>query len=308
MAKDILSRYIWIIDTIRRYGHISRKELDRCWRNSPYANGDLSIPRRTFFNYRNAIEELFSLSIECDPRTYEYYIVEPEKGDITEWLLNSSATNSVLQGARDVAGKILLEDVPSAREHLSPIMDALRGNHPVTFDYHPYTRSQPTRGVTIEPYFLRIYRQLWYVTGLNTADGKVKTYSLDRISNLRINTGTFTPPPDADPAAYFRDSFGIMVTQSEARTVKLKVDTRQAKYFRALPLHASQQEMVSDRFSIFTYTMRITPDLVNELLSFGPRITVLTPPELRAMVVSELTDALANYNSDEDGRSPEPPA
>jgi len=297
MAKDILSRYIWIIDTIRRYGRISRHELDECWQRSPLSNGERAIPRRTFFNYRQAIEELFSLSIECDPSTYEYYIVEPEKGNITEWLLNSSATSSVLQGSRDVAGKILLEDVPSAREFLAPVIEALRANRSITFDYHPYTRSQPTRGVVIEPYFLRIHRQLWYATGRNTADGKVKTYSLDRMSNLRINADTFTPPADADPAEYFRDSFGVMVTQAEPKTVKLKVESRQAKYFRALPLHPSQEEMISDKYSIFTYRLRITHDFVAELLSFGPRITVLSPPELRTMVLSDLRDALANYEA-----------
>ncbi len=295
MAKDILTRYIWIIDTIRRYGRISRKELDECWRRSPHSNGELTIPRRTFFNYRHALEELFSLSIECDPSTYEYYIVEPEKGNITDWLLNSSATSSVLQGARDVAGKILLEDVPSAREYLAPAIEALRGNRSITFDYHPHTRSNPTRGVVIEPYFLRIHRQLWYVTGRNTTDGKVKTYSLDRISNLHINADTFTPPADADPEAYFRDSFGVMVTQSEPRTVKLKVESRQAKYLRALPLHPSQEEMISDKFSIFTYRLRITSDFVAQLLSYGPRITVVSPPELKTMVTNELRSALANY-------------
>ena len=199
MARDLLNRYIWIIDTIRRYGRISRRELNECWERSPYSDGEREIPRRTFFNYRMAIEELFSLTIECDPRTYEYYIVEPDKGRITDWLLDSSATSSVLQGSREIASKILLEDVPSAREFLAPIIEALKVNHPIRFDYHPYTRTNPTPGVTIEPYFLRIYRQLWYVTGRNTADGKVKTYSLDRMSNLTILTSTFTPPPDADP-------------------------------------------------------------------------------------------------------------
>lgn len=228
MAKDLLNRYIWIIDTIRRYGRISRRELNDCWRRSPYSNGELEIPRRTFFNYRQAIEELFSLSIECDTSTYEYYIVEPDKGKITDWLLNSSATSNVLQGSRDVASKILLENVPSAREFLAPIIDALRDNHQVTFDYHPYNRSQPTRDVLLQPYFLRIHRQLWYVTGRNTTDGKVKTYSLDRMSNLRILPATFTPPPDCDPAEYFRDSFGVMVTQGKPKTVKLRVESRQA--------------------------------------------------------------------------------
>ena len=296
MARDLLTRYIWIIDTIRRYGRISRRELNECWERSPHSNGEKEIPRRTFFNYRQAIEELFSVTIECDPRTYEYYIDEPDQGKITDWLLDSSATSSVLQGSREIASKIMLEDVPSAREHLAPIIEALKYNRPIRFDYHPYTRTNPTRGVVIEPYFLRIYRQLWYVTGRNTADSKVKTYSLDRMTGLTLLTGTFTPPPDAEPAEYFHDSFGVMVTQSRPHTVKLQVEPRQAKYFRALPLHHSQQEMVSDSYSVFTYRLRITPDFVAEILSHGPAVTVISPPELRAMVVTSLIDTLDNYD------------
>lgn len=296
MARDLLNRYIWIIDTIRRYGRISRRELNECWERSPYSDGEREIPRRTFFNYRMAIEELFSLTIECDPRTYEYYIVEPDKGRITDWLLDSSATSSVLQGSREIASKILLEDVPSAREFLAPIIEALKVNHPIRFDYHPYTRTNPTPGVTIEPYFLRIYRQLWYVTGRNTADGKVKTYSLDRMSNLTILTSTFTPPPDADPTEYFHDSFGIMVNESRPRTVKLMVESRQAKYFRALPHHHSQQEMVSDSYSIFTYRLRITSDFVSAILSYGSAVTVVSPPELKTMVITALIETLDNYD------------
>ena len=296
MARDLLNRYIWIIDTIRRYGRISRRELNECWERSPYSDGEREIPGRTFFNYRMAIEELFSLTIECDPRTYEYYIVEPDKGRITDWLLDSSATSSVLQGSREIASKILLEDVPSAREFLAPIIEALKVNHPIRFDYHPYTRTNPTPGVTIEPYFLRIYRQLWYVTGRNTADGKVKTYSLDRMSNLTILTSTFTPPPDADPTEYFHDSFGIMVNESRPRTVKLMVESRQAKYFRALPLHHSQQEMVSDSYSIFTYRLRITSDFVSAILSYGSAVTVVSPPELKTMVITALIETLDNYD------------
>ena len=50
MAKDTLSRYVWIVDTIRRYGRISRRELNECWARSRFANGETEIPRRTFFN------------------------------------------------------------------------------------------------------------------------------------------------------------------------------------------------------------------------------------------------------------------
>lgn len=66
MSKNLLSRYIWIIDTIRRHGSITRDELNRRWRNSPFYTGE-DLPRRTFYNYRNAIEELFNVNIGCNP-------------------------------------------------------------------------------------------------------------------------------------------------------------------------------------------------------------------------------------------------
>ena len=190
MARDLLNRYIWLVDTIRRHGRITRRTLDECWARSPYSAGEKGIPRRTFYNYRQAVEELFSITINCDTTTYEYYIEEDNggAGRITDWLLDASATSNVLQGSRDVASRIMLENTPSARENLAPIIEAIRFNHPLRFDYHPYTRVNPSRGVEVEPYFLRIFRQLWYVTGRNVADGKMKTYSLDRISGLRVLT------------------------------------------------------------------------------------------------------------------------
>lgn len=302
MARELLTRYVWIVDTLTRYGRLSKKEIDERWARSHLSNGEAEIPRRTFYNYRQAIEELFSLSIKCDEHTYEYYIdnegegADPRHSRMTEWLLNSSSTSSVVSGARDISNRVMLENVPSAREFLSPIMEAIRENHPVTFDYHPYTRVNPTQGVEIEPYFIRIYRQLWYVTGRNTADGKVKTYSLDRMKNLTIGTDSFQVPADADPELYFKDAIGIMVTKGEPREVRLRATARQAKYLRALPIHPSQSEEVGDKHSVFTYRLLLTSELVAEIISRGPEITVISPPELKAMVREQLSEALRNYD------------
>lgn len=297
-----MNRYIWLVDTISRHGRITRRELDGCWSRSPYSGGETRLPRRTFYNYRQAVEELFSVTIEYDRSTYEYYLTEQAgPGNITEWLLDSAATSNVLQGSRDVADRIMLEAAPSAREFLAPCIEAVRDNHPLVFDYHPHTRSNPTRNVEIEPYFLRIFRQIWYVTGRNTADSKIKTYALDRMSNLRVLTANFAPPPgETDPAEYFRDSFGMMVNRAEPRQVRLRVDERQARYMRALPLHHSQHEEVCNGYSIFTYKLRLTSDFVAEILSHGPTITVLAPRELKTMVLEALTASLANYDTPTD--------
>lgn len=295
MAKDLFRRYLWMIDTIRRHGRMSRAEFDDCWSRSLFGNGK-PMPRRTFFNYREAIEELFCVDIKCDPRTYEYYIDEdgPHSQEMTEWLLNGAAVNDVLANSRELAGRIFVEEVPSARRHLAPAIDAMRENKTLHFDYQPYYRTRPGN-VTLEPYFLKIFRQRWYLTGRNVEENRIKTYALDRIGTLNILSDTFEIDPAFDFDEYFRYSFGIVSSKGEVRRVALRTDPGQAKYFRALPLHQSQNEVIHDRYSIFYYQMRITPDLVAELLSYGPRVEVLEPSELRAMVRTELETALRYY-------------
>lgn len=298
MAKDLLNRYVWLVDTIRRYGRITRRELDDRWRRSNFSDGDSILPRRTFYNYRQAIEDLFDINICCDQSTFEYYIADEDAHNesVTEWLLNSAATNDVLSSSREISGKIFLEDVPSARQHLASVMGALKTSSLIRFDYQPYTRSTPTTGITIEPYFLKIFRQRWYLTGRVTNENRIKTYALDRIGSLTVLSETFVPDPTFDAETYSRDSFGIIFSQGDVKEIVIRTDPRQAKYFRALPLHSSQQESIHDNFSNFSYRMRLTDDLVAELLSYGPRITVMSPPELRAIMRDRLSSALDNYN------------
>lgn len=296
MANDLFSKYIWLIDTIKKHGKITRDEINRCWLNSAYSNG-APIPRRTFYNYRTAIEELFNINIECDPSTFEYFIADEDehKESVTNWLLNSTATSDLITSARDVAHRVFLENVPSAREYLSVFIEAMRTSTSVRFDYHPYTRSIPTRGVIFEPYFTKIFKQRWYVVGRNVKEDKIKTYALDRMSDAVLTDLHFTMPADFEPSKYFTDAFGIVVDQGEPKIITIRTDSTQAKYFRALPLHHSQSEMVHDQYSVFEYKMRVTNDLVSELLSYGSRIEVLSPPELRSIIRSELEKALEKY-------------
>ena len=296
MARESINRCVWLVDTIRRYGHITRQQLNECWMRSPYSQGQ-PLPRRTFYNYRDAVEELFNLRIECNPSTYEYYIAHDDSNgtSIANWLLNSMSIQDTLSGSRDVADRIFVENVPSARDHLGAIIDALKQNHPIRFSYHPYTRTLPTHGIEVEPYFIKLFKQRWYLVGWNVEEKRIKTYALDRMKDLIVLPETFVLPDDFDAQTYFKDAYGIVVTQSDVRKVVLKVDSRQAKYFTALPLHPSQRQNVSDSYSLFTYNLRITDDFVEELLSHGSRVTVLEPPELRARIRQELKESLSNY-------------
>ena len=297
MARNLVNRYVWLVDTISRYGRITLKDLNKAWLRSEISEGK-PLARRTFFHYRDGVEEMFDMNIQCDKSTFEYYIDtsgEEHNARLQSWLVDSVSISGMLSGAHDISGRIMLENVPSARQYLPVVIDALKQNRRISFSYKSYTRSRPTDGIVLEPYFVKIFKQLWYVIGLNVKDKQVKTYSLDRMSQLNLLQDTFVMPEDVNPSEFFKDCFGIITNQNRPKRIVLRVEPTQAKYFRALPLHSSQQEEVHDEYSVFTYQMRITYDLKEELMSHGASIEVLEPQELKLLIRNELEQALKNY-------------
>lgn len=297
MARNLITRYVWLVDTINRYGRITLKDLSEAWLRSSISEGK-PLARRTFFHYRDGVEEMFDINIQCDKTTFEYYI-DNQGGEssarLLSWLVDSVSMSGMLSNAQDISGRIMLENVPSARRHLPVIIDALKQNHRISFSYKSYTRSRPTHDIILEPYFIKIFKQLWYVIGFNVKDKQIKTYSLDRMSYLSMLPDVFTMPENINPSEFFKDCFGIITNKNRPKRIVLRVEPTQAKYFRALPLHSSQQEEVHDRYSLFTYKMRITYDLKEELMSHGASIEVLEPKELKTLIRSELEEALKNY-------------
>ncbi len=297
MARNMINRYVWLVDTISRYGRITLKDLNAAWLRSDISEGK-PLARRTFFHYRDGVEEMFDINIQCDKATFEYYIDDSggeNNARLLSWLVDSVSMSGTLSSARDISSRIILENVPSAREYLPVVIEAMKQNRCIRFSYKSYTRSRPTDGILLEPYFVKIFKQLWYVIGLNVKDGQIKTYSLDRISRLNLLQDTFTMPENVKPSEFFKDCFGIITNQNSAKRIVLRVEPTQAKYFRALPLHSSQKEEIHDNYSIFTYTMRITYDLKEEIMSHGASIEVLEPKELKTLIRTELEQALNNY-------------
>ena len=297
MTRNLINRYVWLVDTINRYGRITLKDLNNIWLQSEISEGK-PLARRTFFHYRDGVEEMFDINIQCDKSTYEYYIQDTggeSNAQLRSWLVDSMSLSGTLSHAHDISNRILFENVPSAREHLGLIVDALKQNLRIRFTYKSYTRQLPTEGIVLEPYFIKIFKQLWYVIGFNVKDKTIKTYSLDRISNLNLQQDTFTMPANFHPSEFFKDCFGIITNQNCPKRIVLRVEPTQAKYFRALPLHPSQQEAIHDKYSIFSYWMRITYDLKEEIMSHGAAVEVVEPMELKVLIRNELEQALKNY-------------
>ncbi len=89
MAASQFNRYIWLVDTIRSAGRISRQDIDRRWADSSLNDRkETCIPERTFHRYKDAIQELFDIEICCDRAAGGlYYIADDGNESRTkQWL------------------------------------------------------------------------------------------------------------------------------------------------------------------------------------------------------------------------------
>lgn len=285
-----------MLDTLSRYGKLSREEINDLWIKSAVSDGH-PIPKRSFYAYRRAIEEIFNIDILCDP-SGRYYIDrngDPSQMKITNWLLESFSVNTAIKEAAIPSDKVALEEVPSAREFLPTVIHAIGDHLKVSFTYAGFSRTRPEAGIIFLPYFVKRYKQRWYMVGLKESDNTVRTYALDRVKELVTLTAHFEMP-DITPSDFFENLIGITFSKADVRRVKIRTTPVQAKYFRALPFHHTQQEMVTDSYSIFTYKLKLNYELVHELLSYGDAIKVLEPRELVMMVTDQLTKTLSQYS------------
>jgi len=298
MAQNLFNRYIWLVDIIYRAGKIPYEEINQKWLRTDWSEGK-DLPLRTFHNHREAIQDLFDINIDCDRRNgYVYYIEnteDMEQGGVRSWLLNTFAVNNLINESHHLKRRILFEEIPSGQRFLTPIIEAMRDNLSIEIDYQPFWHDEPIM-MNLDPYCLKIFKQRWYIIAKNDYSNSIRTYSLDRILEIRTTETTFKMPKDFNPETYFENSFGIVVDEKiKPCIVKLKVFGKQRKYIQTLPLHSTQQEIeITDDYSVFSYYISPTEDFITEVLSHGSEIEVLSPDWLRADI-TEIVKKMNNF-------------
>lgn len=62
-GQTLTSKYVWVIETIYRRKKISFKELNERWVDDIDISRGVDIPKRTFDNWRYAIQDMFGIII-----------------------------------------------------------------------------------------------------------------------------------------------------------------------------------------------------------------------------------------------------
>ncbi|GIJ93199.1 helix-turn-helix transcriptional regulator [Capnocytophaga stomatis] len=209
MKQDALNKQIWLIDTILERDGITLKEIKEKWLKSYLNDEQKDFDRSTFNRYRNTIEDIFGISII--QQSNKYYIDNKEdikKDILKKWILNSFTISNFLQEWKPLYHRISLEDIPSGREYLRDIMEAMKQNEQISISYQRF-QNDVTKHYVLAPYGVKIFKQRWYVVGFCSELKDIRIFGLDRILKLQRTTEKFKFPTDFNLEIFFSSSFGV---------------------------------------------------------------------------------------------------
>ncbi len=302
MEFELFKKYIWLVDIVHRHGPLTFAEINCRWHQSSLCNGS-NIALRTFHNHREAVEELFNICIACDEKTNRYYIEngsELGKNKVANWLLNSFSIGNLLYESQSLAERVLVEDIPSAQNFLTDLLEAMRENRRVKITYQPFYGDEPFE-LELQPLFVKLYERRWYLYANKPADAKIKLYALDRMQSVIVMDEHFAMPEGFSPKEYLAGAFGVAVYDDiKPCTIRIRAYGDAVKYLRTLPLHASQTEVEQEAdSSVFEYFVAPTHEFYRAVLAYHRQIEVLSPAYVREEILWNYLTDMANLYYDE---------
>ncbi len=213
-----------------------------------------------------------------------------------------NAINKVIEGyrIRNIIGKsekqVLQVEEPlrtEGNQWLEIILKSIIEKECLKVTYQGFGREKKEHAFSC--YLLKEYRNRWYAAGYSSHAEHVLVLALDRMIDVEPCEAKYISDDDFNPEDFFRYSIGI--TQFHAakpEKIVLSFTPAEAPYIAGQPLHASQkiirQNAKELRIQLEVY---ITQELKMIILSYGPRVKVVSPKILRDEI-KELISGMAD--------------
>jgi predicted DNA-binding transcriptional regulator YafY len=235
-------------------------------------------------------------------------------GDTVE-MLRQFGGFSAFAGMEDVLGRledhvssmrhkrkpvILLEKNDDLRglKYIEPLYKAIIAKTPVKIIYKSF-KSRDMQKFIFSPYFLKEFRNRWFVYGWKKGAGMIFNLALDRIHEMGAAPGEeYQENTVIDPDTFFDNLIGVTKNiNDKAHKVRFWAAPGQVPYIETKPLHKSQfvVQRNEDGSAIFQMEVVLNYELQKDLLGFGEGVKVLAPRQLVHNMSKRLTQAARNY-------------
>jgi len=295
--KEAYIRLRHIVTKLRRKKS-SFKEISNYLERQAELDGyNFTISDRTFKRDRDEIFEIWSIDIQWDIKQKVYYIANEGDPFQKDKLFEAFDTIHLLNMSEDLSNIIHFENSkPKGTENLFLLIHAIKNKLRIQFDYEKYWDDSISKRL-VEPYALKEFENRWYLLGKAENDKYVKTFALDRMSEMEVTKVNFEVIPSFNMKEMFKYSYGIITpNEQEPEEIILSFEYEQGKYIKSLPLHESQEILVDNEDELqIRIRLNITHDLLMKILSYGDSVKVLQPFSLVRKIKETYEKALKRY-------------
>lgn len=181
-------------------------------------------------------------------------------------------------------------------DNFTPLFNAIVDKQPLKLTYQSFKQDNEET-IIVHPYYLKQYNKRWFLIAWNDEKDFMANYAFDRIKGIEDANVPYKLT-DVNFFDYFEDMIGVSKdTRTEPQTVKLWVSAAQWPYIKTKPLHGATQRLVNldENGAVITIEVYLNYELEQLLLSFGEKVKVLEPAELKDRIKQRLTEAAKNY-------------
>ena len=296
--KQFLKRYLLIINKLRKKSCSFEEIQEHLKQQSEFNEENYEVSIRTFQRDIKEIASMYSIEISYNRSENVYEILHDVNEDRNERLMESFEIFNALNLSNSLQNHIVVEKrKPLGTENMHGLVHSIKNNFEISFNHEKYWGDENKKVRIVCPLSLKEARNRWYLVAKDSKDGVVKTFGLDRISDLQISNKKFIYPLDYNHDKKFKYSFGIITDETKPEKIKIAFSSEQTRYIKSLPLHHSQKIVSEDeKGCVIELYLSPTYDFVMELMSMGAEIKVLEPKSLQEEMKAKLLKILTIYH------------
>jgi predicted DNA-binding transcriptional regulator YafY len=179
---------------------------------------------------------------------------------------------------------------------LTPLLEklrrAIREHRSVTMHYQSSQLPHPIQRA-LDPYGLVHRWGWWYAIGLCHVHQEIRTFRVDRISEIALSDTTFSQSPDFSLQTYLKNEL-----QSQPQVIaRLRFEPAFTDILAGNHSYWETIEEKPDGAVEVTFPSPTLEWAASTTLSYGPAVEVLEPHELRVMVAEWLAATARKYRS-----------
>jgi predicted DNA-binding transcriptional regulator YafY len=180
-------------------------------------------------------------------------------------------------------------------EHITPLYNAILYNKALNVSYKSFKR-ESNQTIIFHPYYLKQYKNRWFVFGLNEELNFITNLALDRIVGIEDSKQAYIPN-NIDFSEYFEDVIGVtLYKEAKLEKIQLRISRDLYPYIQTKPLHGSQKiKEKGDTFVLIELELIPNYELESLILSFGEGIEIISPQTLRERIRDRVQLSLNNY-------------